>query len=548
MSGRASVTRGAVHTVKPGGTSEVSRHVQATAGQANRQAWVRRTGTVLAYTLIYWAVDIALNRFAFSDAWTIIWPLNGVNVALLLMRPRSSWLWILLGIELGTGIGECLDDNPIQLEICQRFFSVSEVLISASLLPPFVTLERWLRTPLIFTRFFAALVLGPGISGAMAAVLFHYAQGQSYLLAFNNWATADALGIAATMPLALSLGSAQMRSLLQRDALPKTVAVLILTLAGAACIFSISRYSLIFLLFPLLLLVDSVLAFAGSAIAVVGVLLIAVYFISHSRGPFGVWPDRSRHTSRSGAADIFRLPLIALFPASIMLMERRRMANELLDTNARLTVLASLDGLTGHRQSAMLRRTPAQEWNRAIRHRKPIALAMIDLDNFKQFNDLYGHLAGDRCLCSVADALSRQVKRPEDLVARFGGEEFTLLLPHTSAQGALTVVERIRDAVFELGLDHIGNSWDRVTVSIGYTALTPVAGGFGPSRLIQLADAALYQAKSRGRNRIEMLSIEGVQAANGQSTSSKNRIVRILGGADREANTDGRPFPRERVK
>ncbi|MDP8984960.1 MAG: diguanylate cyclase [Pseudomonadota bacterium] len=522
--------------------------MQAAAGQANRQAWVRGTGTVLAYTLIYLMVDTALNRFAFSDAWTIIWPLNGVNVALLLMRPRSSWAWILLGIELGTGIGECLDDNPVQLELCQRFLSVTEVVISASLLPPFVTLERWLRTPWIFARFFAALVLGPGISGAMAAVLFHYAQGQSYLLAFNNWATADALGIAATMPLALSLGSAQMRSLWRWAALPKTLAVLILALAGAACIFSISRYSLIFLLFPLLLLVDSVLAFAGSAIAVVGVLLIAVYFTSHSRGPFGVWPTDLAIPRDLAVQIYFGFHMIALFPASIMFTERRRMANDLLDTNARLTVLASVDGLTGLANRRCFDERLAQEWNRAMRHRKPIALAMIDLDNFKQFNDLYGHLAGDRCLRSVADALGRQVKRPEDLVARFGGEEFTLLLPHTSAEGALRVVERIRNAVFELGLDHIGNSWDRVTVSIGYTALTPVTGGFGPSRLIQLADAALYQAKSRGRNRVEMLSIEVVQAANGQSTSSKNRIVRILGGAEREADVDGRSFPRERVK
>jgi predicted signal transduction protein with EAL and GGDEF domain len=141
------------------------------------------------------------------------------------------------------------------------------------------------------------------------------------------------------------------------------------------------------------------------------------------------------------------------------------------------------------------------------------------------------------------------LKRPEDLVARFGGEEFTLLLPHTSAEGALKVVERIRSAVYELGLDHIGNSWNRVTVSIGYTALTPVAGGVGPSRLIQLADAALYQAKSRGRNRVETLSIEVAQAANDQSTTAKNRIVRILGGTEREAEADGRrPFPRERVK
>jgi len=501
--------------------------------QPIRQQWIPAVKTLLTFTLIYWIVDVALNRFAFSNAWTIIWPLNGVNVALLLMRPRASWLWMLVGIELGTGIGECLDDNLVQMEICQRLFSLTEVVISACLLPPFLTLDRWLRTPGIFMRFLAALVLGPGISGLMAASLFHYTQGQSFLLAFNNWATADALGIAATMPLALSLRSAQMRSLFQREALPRTLGVLILAFAGAALIFSVSRYPLMFLLFPLLLLVDSLLAFAGTAIAVVGVLFISVYLTDNSLGPFGTWPSDLAVPRDLALQIYFGFQLIALFPASIVLMERRRMAEELHNTNARLTVLASLDGLTGIANRRSFDERFAEEWNRAVRHRKPLALAMIDLDNFKQFNDLYGHLAGDRCLCAVADALSRQLHRPEDLVARFGGEEFALLLPHTSADGALKVVEKIRAAVHGLGIDHIGNTWNRVTVSIGYSALTPVTAD-GKSRLIQLADAALYHAKSGGRNRVETLSsTEGAQAANDHGTTARNRIVRILGRGDR---------------
>ncbi|MDB6086178.1 MAG: diguanylate cyclase [Gammaproteobacteria bacterium] len=489
---------------------------------------------MLTYGLVYLIIDITLNRFAFSDAWTIVWPLNGVNVALLLMRPRASWLWMLLGIELGTGIGECLDDNLVQMEICQRLFSVAEVVISASVLPPFVTLDRWMRIPHIGLRFVVALVLGPGISGLMAAFLFHYAQGQSLLLAFNNWATADALGIAATMPLALSMGSPQMRSLFQRAALPKTIGVLSVAFAGATLIFTVGRYPLSFLLFPLLLLVDSMLAFAGSAIAVVGVLFIAVYFTNESRGPFGAWPGDLAIPRDLAVQIYFGFHMIALFPASIMFMERRRMANELHDTNARLTLLAALDGLTGIANRRSFDERLAQEWNRAVRHHKPIALAMIELDNYKQFNDLYGHQAGDRCLCAVADALSRAVQRPEDLVARFGGEEFALLLPHTSADGAHKLVERIRAAVLDLRIDHIGNSWNRVTVSIGYSALAPVHGdGDGPSRLIQLADAALYQAKSGGRNRVEaMSSIEGANTDD-HGTTARNRIVRILGRNDR---------------
>jgi diguanylate cyclase (GGDEF)-like protein len=494
------------------------------------QNWVRGAKITLAYTLAYVVCVLALNRFAFSDGWTIVWPLNGINIALLLMRPRSSWPWMLAGIELGTGIGDTLDDPLIHFEVAQRLLSALEVLLCASLLPHFVTLERWLRTPHLSSRFMAALVVGPGVSGILAAAMFHWGRGQPFLLAFNNWATADALGIVAFMPLTMSVTTPQFRALFVRAALPKTMGTLILALAGAELVFSVSSPPLLWLLYPILLLADSLLAFEGSAVAVAGVVLIVVYFTNNSLGPFGTWAA-DRLVPRDLALQIFLgFQLVALFPASLMMMERRRMARELVDTNARLTVLASLDGLTGIANRRSFDERFAQEWSRAARHRKPIALAMIDLDNFKQFNDLYGHLAGDRCLCAVADALSREVQRPEDLVARFGGEEFALLLPHTSAEGAIKVMERIRTAVHALAIDHIGNSWGRVTVSIGFSALTPTQTE-GQSRLIQLADAALYQAKSGGRNRCEAISsIEGAQAAaSSGSTTARNRIVRILG-------------------
>jgi diguanylate cyclase (GGDEF)-like protein len=496
-----------------------------------RQTWARAATTVLGYSLVYLVIDVALNEFAFADAWTIIWPLNGVNVALLLMNPRTRWPWMLIGIEIGTGVGELFDNNSAWMELGQRICSATEVLISACLLPASISLDRWLHAPRIFLRFSAALILGPGVSGIMAAVLFHFAQGQSFLLAFNNWATADALGIAATMPLVLSLRSPQMRALFRREALPRTMGALLLAFAGAEVIFSVSRYPLLFLLFPLLLLVDCLLSFAGSAIAVVGVLFISVYFTTKSMGPFASWPG-DLGVPRDLAMQLFLgFQLVALFPASLMFMERRRMATELNATNARLTLLASMDGLTGIANRRAFDERFAHEWSRAVRHRKPLALAMIDLDNFKQFNDLYGHLAGDKCLCAVAAALAGQLQRPEDLVARFGGEEFALLLPHTSSDGAYKVAERLRAAILELSIEHLGNPWKYATVSIGYSSLTPTHND-SQTGLIQLADAALYQAKSRGRNCVQSISsIEGPQAtaADFGSTTSRNRTVRILG-------------------
>lgn len=505
--------------------------MQTSLIQPLKPPWVRGIQIAVVFAAAYFLIDVTLNRFAFADAWTIIWPLNGLTVALLIMRPRSQWPWMLGGVELGTGLGELFVDNAVWMGLAQRICSLTEVLVSALLLPPFVSLERWLRTPRIHLHFATALVAGPGIGGLLAAVLFHYAKGQPFLLAFNNWATADALGIAATMPLALSLQSPQLRDLFKLQALPTTLGLLLLAFAGTALVFSTSRYHLLFVVFPLLLLVDSKLSFAGSAIAVVGVMFISVFFTSEALGPFGVWPADLRVPRDLAMQFFLGFQMVALFPASQMFMERRRMAEELNDTNARLTLLASLDGLTGIANRRSFDERLTVEWKVAVRQRQPIALAMIDLDNFKQFNDLYGHLAGDRCLCKVADCLARQAHRPEDLVARFGGEEFALLMPNTPWDGASKVAERIRADIHALGMEHMGNLWNQVTVSVGFASLTP-GGTEGQSRLIQLADAALYQAKSRGRNRVETIaSIEGAQAPISEfgSTGSRNRLARMLG-------------------
>jgi diguanylate cyclase (GGDEF)-like protein len=498
-----------------------------------RQPLTRGAKTVLSFALIYLAADVALNRFAFSDGWTIVWPLNGVTVALLLMRARSSWLLMLLGVELGTGIGEWLDNNPWGLELGQRVCSVAEVLICAAILPACSTVENWLRTPHIHLRFFAALTLGPGIAGIMAAVLFHSATGQSYFLAFNNWATADALGVAATLPLALTFKAPQMRAMFARAMLPKTMGILLVACCGSILIFSFSRYPLLFLLYPLLLLVETYLAFAGSALVVAVVCLIAVYCTTNGLGPFGTWPA-DLLVPRDLALQLYLgFHVVALFPFSIMLMERRRLSKELKASHARLEVLACVDGLTGIGNRRSFDEKFGEHWTRAVRVRSPLALTIVDLDNFKQFNDVYGHPAGDECLRAVAAALAGEMRRPEDLAARFGGEEFATFLPNTTIKGASRVAERMRKAVLKLNIAHLGNPWNRVSVSIGYVSVIPTSADT-PLGLIQLADAALYRAKREGRNCVETItSVEGLRAANDHfGDTTQVRLMRLLARGD----------------
>ncbi|MGA8708231.1 MAG: diguanylate cyclase [Steroidobacteraceae bacterium] len=495
-----------------------------------RNDWSRHLLAVAGFAVIYCAADLLLNFCAFDDGWTIVWPLNGITVALLLARPRRWWWSMLLGVELGTALGESFYGNPFWLELGQRIWSVSEVVLSALLLPRFRTLDEWLQTPRIHRRFVGALVLGPGLSGLGAAAMFHWTAHQNFLTAFDGWATADALGIAATLPLALSIRSPQMLALFRPPALLRSLGVLALAFAAATVIFTADRYPLGFVLYPMLLLVELRLGFAGASVAVVGILFISILRTTTGHGPFGHWPADAVIPRDLGFQIFFGFQLIALFPASVVLLERRRMAEELRGSNARLSALVSIDALTGIANRRAFDERFECDWRRALQRRTPIALAMIDLDHFKEFNDTYGHPAGDKCLRAVAETLAQHLRQPESLVARFGGEEFAVLLRDTQASEIGPVAERIRAAVQALSFEHVAGAPWRVSVSIGFAAVTPAEGDVRET-LAQLADAALYQAKRLGRNRVESIaSADGLEAANAQvGNSTRVRLLRLIG-------------------
>ena len=176
--------------------------------------------------------------------------------------------------------------------------------------------------------------------------------------------------------------------------------------------------------------------------------------------------------------------------------------SQLESANVRLEVLAAHDGLTGLLNRRSLDSELARRCQAAVRLDEPVAALMVDIDYFKPYNDRYGHQAGDECLIAVANAISSALERPQDSVSRYGGEEFAAILPGTDATGARLVAERVRAAVQGLGMEHEDSSVaEVVTVSVGFAALVP-AFGEPPSRIIDLADEALYRAKNGGRNRV----------------------------------------------
>ncbi len=179
---------------------------------------------------------------------------------------------------------------------------------------------------------------------------------------------------------------------------------------------------------------------------------------------------------------------------------------ELEQANAELQKLADVDGLTGLANRRSIDNYLEHEIARCVREDHPIAAIMIDLDHFKAYNDHYGHLAGDNCLKRIAGILKNEIKRPGDLVGRFGGEEFCAILPNTDRDGAMCVAENLRSTVENLRISHEGNRDTKlVTLSLGVAVHLPDPS-FPITKLLDDADKALYHAKQSGRNRVEVFS------------------------------------------
>lgn len=180
--------------------------------------------------------------------------------------------------------------------------------------------------------------------------------------------------------------------------------------------------------------------------------------------------------------------------------EVKRTAAALQTSNAKLERLASTDALTGLTNRRAFDEALEREFSRCRRASSPLSLLLGDVDHFKAYNDSYGHLAGDKCLAIVATCLRSALKRPADISARFGGEEFVALLPDTDASGALVIAESFRQAVRACRIEHSGSEKGVVTVTVG-TATTSGTALDVPALLVQSADEALYAGKSSGRDR-----------------------------------------------
>ncbi|MCC2957474.1 diguanylate cyclase [Massilia sp. IC2-477] len=208
-------------------------------------------------------------------------------------------------------------------------------------------------------------------------------------------------------------------------------------------------------------------------------------------------PEDEASGLKMGASDYITKPfnqtvVMARVALHLQVVRQRRM----------LERLANIDGLTELANRRRFDEVYALEWQRARRSNRPLSLALLDIDAFKQYNDRYGHPAGDRALRAVARLAAGAMRRPADLAARYGGEEMVLLLPETGALEACQVVAQLREAVAALMITHEASSVAPVlTASVGGATLAPDDPG-SAADLFEAADAELYRAKQAGRNRV----------------------------------------------
>ena len=185
--------------------------------------------------------------------------------------------------------------------------------------------------------------------------------------------------------------------------------------------------------------------------------------------------------------------------------DRKKTEEKLIALQKELEALSFKDGLTNIANRRRFDVSLELEWESARSNGQPLSILLFDIDFFKQYNDLYGHVRGDRCLIDIAQTLSLALDGPRDLVARFGGEEFVVLLPQADASVALKVAERCQRLIQKQAIPHAQSPHDqRITVSIGVGTIVP-HDQTKPSSFIEAVDQQLYAAKKNGRNCIEVM-------------------------------------------
>jgi diguanylate cyclase (GGDEF)-like protein len=467
------------------------------------ESWIRLLVTFLVLLLCSW-LGIVLSRQ--SEGVATIWLTNGMLFALVITRPRSRWVrYFIIGFLADT-LADVIYGDPLRLSAGVAVANSIEVIVSC------LALTRWFGSPFNLSK--RRPLVGFLLIAVIGATALTSALGASWTMLFVNagpwwqlfrtWYLGDILGMAIIAPLVFILQRPGFFVMLRRPQLPGTLLLLAVPALATILVFNHNTDPLIFFIFPALLLVVFRLGFPGTVLAIFVIACISIGLTVTGHGPLMLIVG-STMLHRIVVAQIFlAVALFTTFPVAALLEERKELQLSLQKEELRYRSLANADALTGLANRRAFDETLQAEWQHAVRGRHPLALLLIDVDLFKSYNDLYGHIGGDECLRCIATVIASTLQRTTDTASRFGGEEFAIILPNTHIEGALAVAESIRQAVVTMNLPHPCNPHGRQTISIGVAAAVPNREDSVVS-LLKLSDHALYRAKDLGRNRVEAL-------------------------------------------
>ncbi|AOZ51215.1 sensor domain-containing diguanylate cyclase [Chromobacterium vaccinii] len=488
--------------------------------------WLPNALVALLYCAAAWLGDRFLMLELGMD--TVLWPQPALALAALLLRGRRAWPGVLLGALLVEGwrwSGQAPGLNWLLPALGIAAGVLAQTLAGAWLVRRHLGAGNPLGS-FGHCLLFCLIVAASALLGTLIAIAFAYLGQlvpQKMLLAQGClWWLCNASGTLLFGSLLLNLYYHGWPRL-GREAWYEMLAYFGTVALLTASIF-IWWHPTMDTTYPLDMLVLPLVAWAAFrfsprevALALLLITLLALWGTRHGGGPylgFSAYSTLIILQTYIGILTVVALCVAALMSEQRLIKQELGRQQEQLEQQVRIRTLAleqshaevlalsRVDSVTGIANRRCFEESLDGEWRRARRLGAPLGMLMIDIDYFKLYNDHYGHVSGDYCLREVAQAIRGSVRRPQDLVARYGGEEIICLLPDTGAEGVAVVGEAVLEAVRELQLPHASSAVASiVTISIGGATVHPheVADS---RQLIEAADRELYRAKQQGRNRL----------------------------------------------
>jgi diguanylate cyclase (GGDEF)-like protein len=458
--------------------------------------------TTILFALSYVLAAEVGHFLSFRGNFATFWPPSGVYLAGLLLTERKSWPFVIGAALIGNVASDVLLHG--QALPASLGFWVANTLQAATVA---MLVQRRLGKPFDMGRLrsvswlcFTGAGVGALISAPVGSAVVTGFLGGTYLSNWAAWWTSSFLGELLLTPTILTIAWRRHRFTLAHSTKSLEAGAFFIATALVGCIvFGSQTRPITYLVLPVTVWASIRLQLAGSVLTTVTLSAIAVWNTTRGNGPFVVDRPLSEQVLMTQGF-LCVSTLVSLLLAGLTTEQQSASAAEeaarkgLEEANEQLALLASTDELTGLHNRRSFQARLEEEITRCRRYRTPLSLLLVDVDRFKDFNDSFGHPAGDEVLRVLSQRL-HQSSRTIDFVARLGGEEFAILLPNTDEEGAVILAERIRDLVAEGPWRH-----RTVTISVG---VSTIVGPQAPSEcLMTAADTALYRSKREGRNRV----------------------------------------------